>query len=327
MERSAATLQKKATITVIIPFHGNYCDFEDSCLNSLENQTFRDFEIIVVQDGPSCHRDKIKSALANSTLSSKYIINEKNSGALMSRIVASRQASGLYITCLDHDDSYPRNYLETLHHTAIEESYDVVECPVREIYSGKQPRVWYRFECGKVLVSDDILRSYFSMMSHNTVTNKLVRKAVWERATEELEREFGEFHLNYFEDALMTILIYRNAESYVGVCDTHYNHQVRDSGSNMTRSGLSAVSTTLPKLDLVFGYIVERFTPLFGYSVMKCYSNHEFRFALLHWNYILKNTEPATFRQLIHKATLWFKLLSMKVKFKIGPKLRQRCML
>lgn len=309
-------------ITVIIPFYGEYCDFEYNCLRSLEVQTFRDFEVILIQDGPSPFEDKIRSALEKSQLNFQYLCNENNRGALISRIIASHSASGRYIACLDHDDSYPPDFLEKLHRTATDKDVDIVECPLREIHAGECFSLIYRFECGKMLFGDDVLKAYFSMKSHNNLFNKLVRKSTWDLAAKDIERSFGALHLNYFEDGLMTISIFDSARSYVSVCDTHYNYQVRAGGSNMSTSSIDAIAKVIPKLDLVFGYIQNRFASKFGYGVMGEFAESELMYAVNHWSRALEKNRVSTVHQAVQKCILKFRLARLRRRLEYRYRLR-----
>lgn len=98
-------------VSIIMP---NYnCEkFLDETINSVLNQTYPDWELLIVDD---CSTDnsveKIKS-FCNKDNRVKLFVNEKNSGAAASRNLALREASGKWIAFLDSDDLWLPEKLE-----------------------------------------------------------------------------------------------------------------------------------------------------------------------------------------------------------------------
>lgn len=96
-------------VSVIIPTYKRKLDFVSNALHSVINQTYKNIEIVVVDDSPSDfpYRDEIRDYV-NSLTSCKviYIRNEKNLGGSLSRNVGINAANGEYITFLDDDDEY-----------------------------------------------------------------------------------------------------------------------------------------------------------------------------------------------------------------------------
>ena len=100
-------------ISVIIPIY-NTEQYLKQCLNSIVNQTFKDIEIICIND---CSTDNSLQILQEFALSDKRIkiINlTKNSGVSNARNLGLNLAKGEYIYMLDSDDWLDDNYLETM---------------------------------------------------------------------------------------------------------------------------------------------------------------------------------------------------------------------
>lgn len=101
---------KVPAISVIIPTYYRP-DMLNTALQSLMNQTFQDFEAIIVIDG-GVENYKIEALKANSKV--KVIINEHNKGVSESRNIGIKHALGQYIAFLDDDDEYtPDFFLKT----------------------------------------------------------------------------------------------------------------------------------------------------------------------------------------------------------------------
>ena len=96
----------------IVPVY-NTSKYLDKCLKSLVNQTFNDFEIIIVNDGST---DNSKSIIYN--YQKKYnnikLINQKNQGLSSARNNGVKEASGKYLIFIDSDDYVECNLLKEI---------------------------------------------------------------------------------------------------------------------------------------------------------------------------------------------------------------------
>lgn len=102
-----------AKISVLIPVYntGNYLL---RLLKSIEKQTFRDFDVVLVNDGSTDNSlEIINGFIAESNLDIRCI-NQPNLGAAAARINALKVTSSPYIVFLDSDDYIEQNYLEVL---------------------------------------------------------------------------------------------------------------------------------------------------------------------------------------------------------------------
>ncbi len=99
------------SLSLIIPVY-NRPDEIDELLESLTNQTIRDFEVIIVEDG-SIHKCKEVVNSYSSRLNIKYFF-KTNSGPGTSRNYGAERASGNYFIILDSDCIIPAKYIETV---------------------------------------------------------------------------------------------------------------------------------------------------------------------------------------------------------------------
>jgi glycosyltransferase involved in cell wall biosynthesis len=93
--------------SVVIPLY-NKEDFVEQTINSLLNQLYTDFEVIIVNDGSTDNSLKKTESLIDDRFK---IINQENLGASHARNRGIRQASGKYIALLDADDYWYDNHL------------------------------------------------------------------------------------------------------------------------------------------------------------------------------------------------------------------------
>ena len=129
-------------VSVIVPVY-NMEKYVERCLKSLVNQTLKDIEIIVVNDGST---DRSKEIIKKFNNRIKYF--EKQNGGLSSaRNYGIRYATGEYIAFLDSDDYVEKTMYEVMYNIAIKEKADMVECDFLwewDKYSKKDKRRNYK---------------------------------------------------------------------------------------------------------------------------------------------------------------------------------------
>ena len=100
-------------ISIIIPIY-NTEKYISQCLASLLEQTFHDFEIILVDDGSTDSSPEICNRYA-SDYPFIRVIHTENQGAAKARLTGTKASSGEYITYIDSDDLVTPDYLELLY--------------------------------------------------------------------------------------------------------------------------------------------------------------------------------------------------------------------
>lgn len=98
-------------ISIVLPVY-NGQKFIRRSLNNIIGQTFKDWELIVVDDGSTDATNEILSEYENNT--KVHIINKENGGVSSARNVGIDYACGEYITFIDADDIIDPTYLENL---------------------------------------------------------------------------------------------------------------------------------------------------------------------------------------------------------------------
>ena len=102
----------KKLISFIVPVY-NCEEYLSQCFNSLLNQTNKNFEVVVINDGSTDNSLQIINSFAKK-IDYFIIINQENSGLSFSRNVGIQKASGKYIAFLDSDDYISNRIVEIL---------------------------------------------------------------------------------------------------------------------------------------------------------------------------------------------------------------------
>lgn len=104
----------KNRVSIIIPAF-NSEKFIERCIDSVLNQTYKNIEIIIVDDGSSDHTFDICSRYKDSNNNVK-LIHQNNLGVMTARMNGVNNATGNYVFFVDSDDWIDKNTIEVLLH-------------------------------------------------------------------------------------------------------------------------------------------------------------------------------------------------------------------
>lgn len=122
-------------ISIIIPVY-NVEKYLDKCLKSVSNQSYKDWECILVDDGSSDKSGIICDKWH--TFDNRFlVIHQKNQGVSQARNIGLKQAQGQYICFVDSDDWITPHYLQSM----INNMSDDVDIVVSGITSFKEDKV------------------------------------------------------------------------------------------------------------------------------------------------------------------------------------------
>ena len=123
-------IQKPVLISIIIPVY-NTGLYLDECIESVVDQSFKDLEIILVDDGSTddCSQKCDEWIKRDSRIS---VIHKKNGGSAQARNAALDLCTGRFIFFVDSDDALHHEILKTLHNIIIMYDVDIAECDYSE---------------------------------------------------------------------------------------------------------------------------------------------------------------------------------------------------
>lgn len=111
-------------ISIIIPIF-NVDSYLNKCLKSIQNQTFRDYEVIMINDGSTDRSGEICDKFVKEDPRFQ-VIHKKNEGVSVARNVGIAKAKGDYLAFFDGDDFVVEECLEEIYKTAVENNADSV---------------------------------------------------------------------------------------------------------------------------------------------------------------------------------------------------------
>lgn len=110
-------------ISIIIPIY-NVEQYLNQCMDSVLNQTYKNIEILLINDGSTDYSGEICEKYAKKDRRVR-VIHNKNQGVSISRNIGIKEAKGSYITFVDSDDFVSEVYIETLYHLIVNNHADI----------------------------------------------------------------------------------------------------------------------------------------------------------------------------------------------------------
>ena len=164
-----------STISVIVPVY-NVVDVLPDCVKSILNQTYQDFELILIDDGSN---DGSSSLCDEYAKNNRHVrtIHQSNHGVSFARNVGLSCAIGDYIVFVDSDDFIAPKMLESLMDKMLKTGADIVECAYYEYYAEDNCKLvqhQYDLISGTQRIINQNLTGEISVL----VWNKLYRKAL-----------------------------------------------------------------------------------------------------------------------------------------------------
>ena len=165
-------------ISVVVPFYNN-ADVLGDCLASIAAQTFRDLEVIMVDDGST--DDGARVARARAAADPRFtLVQVPNGGPGKARNLGVERATGEFLAFVDGDDMLPPHAYEMLLHTLESSGSDFVSGAVQRIGTGgvHSSALHERAIKGRK-IGTHVTRSP-ELLYDISVWNKLFRKSFWD---------------------------------------------------------------------------------------------------------------------------------------------------
>ena len=218
-------------VSIIVPVF-NAQDFLTECYNSIINQTYKNIEVIFIND---CSSDNSYSILSNLSLISpfpcKIINNNKNQGAAKSRNKGIQMSEGDYIFFMDVDDTITPDCIYLLTESANQFNNPDVICAN---FHSKD----YTYKATNIIKylsnNRDIRHTYFNHECYDMPWNKLIRR-------DYLLKNALFFENIYHEDTPWSFKLALTAQSMVLLPQNTYNYRVQESSKMSIRKDIKKI--------------------------------------------------------------------------------------
>lgn len=213
-------------ISIIIPVY-NVEKYIKKCLNSIKHQTYKDFEVILVDDGSTDNSGKICDEYSKNDIRFKtYHI--KNGGPSKARNYGLDRVTGDYVTFVDSDDWLDSYVIDKILNY-VENNPDLILYNIRYHYKAviKEVKLFENIENQNINVKK--LRNYLLTPQKYTDKSTLALTGsvckVYKREIISKARYIN--NLNYAEDLCFFCQVLKNIKTILYIRDVFYNYNVR----------------------------------------------------------------------------------------------------
>ena len=209
-------------ISVIVPVY-NVEKYLEQCIESIINQTYKNLEIILIDDGSTDNSGKICEKYAKRDQRIK-VVHQKNSGVSSARNTGIDFSTGKFINFIDSDDYIEKDMIEYLYNMIQTERADISMCSAYDVYDDKTI-----FSAKKnIYLTLNSHDAYYYMLQPKYfgigICNKLISKELLKKDRFPIGRKNGE------ELELLQRLIYR-AKKLVYSSEPKYYYRQRNNSA------------------------------------------------------------------------------------------------
>ena len=208
-------------LSVVVPFH-NVERYIEASLESIARQTFRDLEVVMVDDGSTDGSTVIAKDFA--ARDSRFqLIQQQNQGLGSARNTGTARATGEYLAFVDSDDLLASHAYELLVGSLEKTGSDIASGGVRRF----SPAGIYASQMHRAPFQSTVLRThvsrYHALMHDWTAWNKVIRRSFWDSCG-------LEFPPGLYEDSPVMVPAHVMASSVDAFRDVVYYYRDRQSG-------------------------------------------------------------------------------------------------
>jgi len=256
-------------LSVIVPCY-NVSSTILQCIGSITDQTYRNLEIICVDDGSSDDTLLKLNSIKDSRV--KIMLHEKNKGLFHARMTGVRACTGDYIAFVDSDDYISIDYYRSLITTALLNETDITMSTIVHDHNGDlyvhNSYLNYNFP---TLRGNQVFDKYLEQEGYcfawHTVWNKIYSKKIWELALPHLEKQSK--HLIMAEDVVFSSILYYFAKSFTYVPYAYYYYVKNESASTHIDANVEKYRKNIADLAHSFSF-VEQFFKKVNISETQC---------------------------------------------------------
>ena len=214
-------MKNKPLISIVVPVY-KVQDYVLECLESIAAQSYKNLEVIVIDDGSPDDAGAICDDFAKQD-KRFHVIHQKNAGLSAARNRGLKEATGEYIAFVDSDDSVAPEYIEKLYASICEAGSELAVCGFNQTQIHREA----------MLGDDAAVILLTQQLDEDLVAwNKLYARKLF--IENQIEYPVGEIH----EDNLTTYKLYAVAARVSFVPDALYNYRLRSNSITQSNSVL-----------------------------------------------------------------------------------------
>lgn len=212
-------------ISIIVPVY-NVEKYLEKCVDSIINQTYKNLEIILVDDGATDSSGKLCDELAKIDNRIK-VYHKENGGLSDARNYGVEKSTGEYIGFVDSDDYIDAEMYEKLYEAIKKENVDVVECNLKIIYPDRV-ELFTEQKYYNVYTKQEYLEEYLKIEKiFGSACVRLIKSDI----AKKLKFPVGKL----YEDTYYAYDLIEKVDRYVIMNNPYYNYLMRENSITNTK--------------------------------------------------------------------------------------------
>lgn len=239
-------------ISIIMPVYNKY-NYLMKSINSIINQTYKDFELIIVDDGSSDGSEKLCDEFAQKDQRIK-VIHLKNAGVSNARNVGLDNAKGKYLQFIDSDDYVDEDMLEKLYDKATQYDVDIVISGITKVNHDYEVLNETLPQLTGVKSKNEMLENFASEQRstgiYGCVSNKFIKRDIVEKFKLRFDTK-----IKLAEDLDFYLKLYEHISS-IYFYDTSFYYYIQNAANSSTSEDfkhdyLTQINISLRQKDLL----------------------------------------------------------------------------
>ena len=213
----------------------------DRFLKNLQNQNFKDIEIILVDDFSQDNSSKVIKEFQKKDKRIFLIKNRKNKGTFVTRNIGVLFSKGKYLSVPDPDDILSKDILDSCYKLAERYNYDIIRFNM--VYeNGKLNFFSFINSIKKGAIYQPELSNYLYYGSKKIrlcdyfIYNKIIKKEIFIKALHLIEKYCLKIYMTFFEDGLINYFIHLSGKSFYYLEKIGYLYMDNKEGVNLNKN-------------------------------------------------------------------------------------------
>lgn len=241
-------------ISVIVPAY-NVEHYIERTINSILKQTYKNIEIVIVNDGSTDSTGKIIDEFASEYPKQVKAFHIPNAGVTNARLYGVAHSKGEWIGFVDSDDVAEKDMYEFLINNAIKYEADISHCGYKMIFQDGRE---HYFHNTNVLLCHDTNEALRELLSGSIIEpglwNKLFKRSIFD---DFYKSEKMDYSIKINEDLLMNFILFSYSKKSVFNDVCKYEYLVRSGSASRTSLSYNKVFDPIKVKELIINYAPE----------------------------------------------------------------------
>ena len=245
---------KESLISVVIIAY-NTEKYLEKCINSVLNQTYKNIEILIVNDGSTDKSADIANRKKEEDSRIKFIDRKENKGTMYTRIEGYKNSKGNYVIFIDSDDFLVNNAIEILYNKLISNNADIVRGEMKR-YDGKNYIESKKTINNEIKITKEQYEPLlYDLLCETIYCNSMVGQLVKKENLKDIEKV--DITSTYGEDLRSNLYLYENVNTILYIPDELYVYRINENSITNT--------VRIDKLEVKLKEAIDTYLFLFNY--------------------------------------------------------------